>query len=485
MTRGWPVNTRIGIGSKVRTLLGASLLTLGAVGCAVGPAYKRPDVTPAAQFRSQVGASEATSLADLPWWQVFNDKALQSLITEGLANNYDLKAAIARIDEASAQVSIVRADLYPQINYQAFGSRQATLVPFAPPVNLTYNTFGLNANAAWELDLWGRVRHATEAASANLYAQEDVRRGVMLSLVSAIASSYFSLLELDRELVIAQESSTVYKQTLDLFQQRFDSGRDSKLAVVRAQGNYESSQATIAALNRAITQQENALCVLLGVYPRPIVRGTPLTEESMPATPLGQTTALLERRPDVLQAEQVMIGANAEIGVAVANYFPRIGLGALFGWEATRPEDLFKNASTVWGLGANLTGPIFQGGRLKAAYHAQQAFWDESIAGYKKVVTVAFQETSDALVAQQTLVGQRAALERQVDALKQAVDLAMQRYDAGRATYFEVLESEQQLFPSKDALAQTQRDQLLAVVNLYKALGGGWNLKDADWNSPH
>lgn len=479
------MKTRVVMSSKTPTLLAASLLALGAAGCAVGPAYKRPDVAPAAQFRSQVGASEATSLADLPWWQVFNDKALQSLITEGLSNNYDLKAAIARIDEASAQVSVVRADLYPQVNYQAYASRQATLVPFEPPVNLTYNTFGLGASAAWELDLWGRVRHATEAASANLYAQEDVRRAVMLSLVSAIASGYFSLIELDRELAIAQESAAVYKQTLDLFSQRFQAGRDSKLAVVRAQANYEASQATIAGLTRAITQQENALCVLLGVFPRPIARGTPLTEESMPATPLGQTTALLERRPDVLQAEQVMIGANAEVGVAVANYFPRIGLGALFGWEATRPEDLFKSGSTVWGLGANLTGPIFQGGRLQAAYHAQQAFWDESVAAYRKVVTVAFQETSDALIAQQTLVGQRAALERQVDSLKESVDLAMQRYDAGRATYFEVLESEQQLFPSKDALAQTQRDQLLAVVSLYKALGGGWNLKDADWNTPH
>jgi multidrug efflux system outer membrane protein len=472
--------------SKSAALLAGALLALGVAGCTtLGPAYKRPEVAPVAQFRSQVGPSEATSLADLPWWQVFNDKALQALITEGLSNNYDLKAAVARIDEASAQVTVVRADLYPQVNYQAYGSRQATLVPFAPPLNLTYNTFGLGASAAWELDVWGRIRHATEAASANLYAQEDVRRGVMLSLVSAIASGYFSLLELDRELAIAQESSTVYKQTLDLFNQRFEAGRDSKLAVVRAQANYQSSQATIAALTRAVTQQENALCVLLGVYPRPIARGAPLTEESMPATPLGQTTALLERRPDIVQAEQVMIGANAEIGVAVANYFPRIGLGALFGWEATRPEDLFKTASTVWGLGANLTGPIFQGGRLKAAYHAQQAFWDESIAEYRKVVTVAFQETSDALVAQQTLVGQRAALERQVDSLRESVDLAMQRYDAGRATYFEVLESEQLLFPSKDALAQTQRDQLLAVVNLYKALGGGWNLKDADWNSLH
>ena len=463
-----------------------ALLSAGVAGCAaVGPNYKRPDVAPAQEFRSHVGPAEASSLADLPWWQVFNDKSLQALIGEGLANNYDLRIAMARVDEASAQVGVVRADLYPQVSYQALAARQKSLIPIEPPVNLTYNTFGLTAGAAWELDVWGRIRRATEAARANLFAQEDVRRAVMLALVSDIASGYFLLIELDRELAIAQESADVYRKTLDLFSQRFQAGRDAKLGVVRAQANLESSNANIAALKRAITQQENALCVLIGAYPRPIARGTVLTQQSMPATPVGLTTELLERRPDIMQTEEVMIAANAEIGVAVANYFPRIGLSALFGWEATRPQDLFKNSFNVWGLGANLAGPIFQGGRLDAAYHAQQAFWDESIAQYKKVVLGAFQETSNALIAQQTLVTQREALQRQVDSLKESVDLALRRYDSGRASYFEVLEAEQQLFPSQDALAQAQRDQLIAVVNLYRALGGGWNLKDADWTQPH
>jgi outer membrane protein, multidrug efflux system len=479
------VETRVATSPRTPLLLATALLAAGVAGCVVGPEYKRPVVTPPTQFRSQIGPAEAGSVADLPWWQVFNDTALQSLISEGLANNYDLQVAVARIDEASAQVGVVRADLYPQVGYGAIAGRQKSLVPIEPPQNFTYNTFGLDTSVAWELDVWGRIRHATEAARANLYAQEDVRRGVMLSLVSSIAAGYFALIELDRELAIAQESADTYQRTLDLFTQRFQAGRDSKLGVVRAQANYESSNATIAALKRAITQQENALCVLLGAYPRPIARGKVLTEQSTPATPVGQTTALLERRPDILQAEQVMIGANAEIGVAIANFFPRIGLSALFGWEATRPEDLFKSTFNVWQIGANLAGPIFQGGRLQSAYHAQQAFWDQSIAQYQQTVTVALQETSDALIAQQTLVGQREALQRQVQSLREAVDLSFQRYDAGRATYFEVLEAEQQLFPSEDALAQTQRDQLVAVVNLYKALGGGWNLKDAEWTKPH
>jgi multidrug efflux system outer membrane protein len=466
-------------------LLAASLLAIGLTGCMVGPNYKRPDVAPAREFRSQVGPSEASSLADQPWWQVFNDKALQALISEGLANSYDLQVTVARIDEANAQVGIARADLYPRVDYQALAARQKSLIPIEPPVNLTYNTFGLAASAAWEADVWGRIRHATEAARANLFAQEEVKRAVMLTLVSDIAAGYFVLIELDRQLAIAQDSADIYKRTTDLFGQRFEAGRDSKIGVVRAQANLDSSVATIAALKRAITQQENALCVLVGAYPHPIARGALLTQQSTPATPVGLTTDLLERRPDILQAEQVMIGANAEIGVAVANYFPRIGLSALFGWEATRPEDLFKSSFNVWGLAANLTGPIFQGGRLRAAEHAQEAFWRESIAQYRKTVTVAFQETSDALVAQQTLVGQRAAQEHQVASLRESVDLALQRYDAGRASYFEVLEAEQQLFPSEDALAQTQRDQLVAVVNLYKALGGGWKLKDEEWAQPH
>ena len=479
------MDVRVAPSSKTPLILAVSFLAAGLAGCMVGPSYKRPDVAPVKEFRSQVGPSEASSLADQPWWQVFNDKALQALISEGLANSYDLQVTVARIDEAAAQVGIVRADLYPQVNYQALGARQRSFVPLQPPVNLTYNTFGVAASAAWEIDVWGRIRHASDAARANLFAQEDVRRGVMLTLVSEIAAGYFLLIELDRELAIAQDSAAVYKRTTDLFSQRYEAGRDSKLGFVRAQANLESSTATIAALQRAITQQENALCVLVGAYPRPIARGMVLTQQSTPATPVGMTTDLLQRRPDILQAEQVMIGANAEIGVAVANYFPRIGLGALFGWEATRPEDLFKSAWEVWGLAANLTGPIFQGGRLRSAKQAQEAFWRESIAQYKKSVTVAFQETSDALIAQHTLVGQREAEERQVASLKESVDLALQRYDAGRASYFEVLEAEQQLFPSEDALAQTQRDQLLAVVNLYKALGGGWNLKDEEWAQPH
>jgi multidrug efflux system outer membrane protein len=417
---------------------------------------------------------------------VFNDKALQGLITQALAGNYDLKVAVARIEEARAQVAVVRADLYPQVGYQANAAREKSFIPL-PQLhgNVTYNSFQAAVNAAWELDVWGRIRRSTDAATAGLYAQEDVRRGVMLALVSDVAANYFLLIELDRQLAIAQESATVYQRTLDLFNQRFQAGMDSKLGVVRAQAAYDSSTAAIAALNRAITQQENAICVLLGTYPRTIQRGTQLPQQVMPATPVGLTSDLLQRRPDIMQAEQVMIGANAQIGVAIANYYPRIGLSALYGGQGVEVSDLFKSNFSIWSLAAGLTGPIFQGGRLKAGVQAQEAFWNESIAQYKQTITVAFRETSDALIAQQTLVTQRSALESQVQANREAVDIATQRYTGGRASYFEVLDAEQSLFPSEDALAQTQRDQLVAVVNLYKALGGGWNLKDDEWPQPH
>ena len=454
-------------------------------GLEVGPDYKRPEVRPVEQYRAEVGPSEAHSLADLPWWRVFYDRALQSLIVTALEHNYDLQLAADRVEQARALVGVAASQLYPQIGYQGFAGREKTFVPLENTGgNLTFNAFGGLLNLAWELDVWGRIRRSTEAARASLFAQEYVRRGVMLTLVSDVASGYFALLELDREMAIAEDSAATYRKTLDLFTQRFQFGKDSKLPVARAQAAYDASLANIAALQRAIVQQENALSILLGAFPEKIVRGTQLTQQSAPATPLGATTDLMQRRPDILQAEQTVIGANAEIGVAVANFFPRIGLSALYGYQSPSMNHLFDNSFSIWNIAGGLAGPIFQGGQIIETYYAQQALWEGTIAQYRQIVIVAFREVSDALIAQSTLVDQRAALEDQVAALREAVDLSLLRYTAGRASYFEVLEAEQLLFPAEDALAQTQRDQLLVVVNLYKALGGGWNLSHSHWTRP-
>jgi outer membrane protein, multidrug efflux system len=489
--------------SKTLGVLATLLAVVSMVGCSptseptgfwgklwrleVGPDYKRPEIESVKEFRSQIGPVEANSLADYPWWRVFDDKALQGLIAQALTHNYDLQMAAARVEQARAMVWVAASQFYPQADYQAFAGREKTFVPIPRDEragNITFNTFGGLLNAVWELDVWGRIRRSTEAARANLFAQEAMRRGVMLMLVSDTARGYFSLIELDLELAIAQESARVYKQTLDLFTQRFEYGQDSKLPVARAQAAFDSSLANIAALKRAIVQQENALSVLVGSYPGEIARGAALTAQSMPRAPLGLTTDLVERRPDLLEAQQNMIGANAEVGVAIANFFPRIGLSALYGYQAPHIEDVVDSSFSIWNIFGGVTGPIFQGGRILHSYYAQQAFWDASIAQYKQRVLVAFREVSDALVAQDTLASQRLALQHQVKALRAAVDLSLLRYNVGRAGYFEVLEAEQLLFPAEDELAQTERDQLLAVVNLYKALGGGWGLSNSEWMQP-
>lgn len=450
----------------------------------VGPSYKEPKVTPTERFRSEIGPSQAQSLADLPWWMVFKDKTLQSLIATALVHNYNLQVAAARVQEARALVGVSASPLYPQIGYQGFAGREKAFVPLEETGgNITYNAFGGLFSLVWELDVWGRIRRSTEAARANLFAQEDIRRGVMLTLVSDVAGSYFQLLELDRELQIAQQSARTYKETLDLFIQRFRMGRDSKLPVVRAQAVYDSSLASISRLHRLIIQQDNVISVLMGAFPREVGTGDSLTAQTVPLTPVGLTTDLAQRRPDILAAQQNIIAANAEVGVAVANFFPRIGLSALYGGQSQDIGEVVNNSFSIWNIFGNITGPIFQGGRLLDTYYARQAYWNGTIAQYKQTVISAFREVSDALIAQQTLITQRVAQEDQVASLKEAVDLALLRYKVGRASYFEVLEAEQQLFPAEDALAQTQRDQLIAIVDLYKALGGGWKLSDATWTS--
>lgn len=454
--------------------LNAALAPLLLTACTMGPDYRKPEIAPPASFRSQAAQTGARSVADMPWQSVFTDKALQALITESLANSNDLRIAVARIQQARAMVEVARSEGIPQFGYEGAAEGGRGAVPQNENVRpVTFGNFSGLLTAAWELDIWGRIHRTNEAAQANLLGQEEVRRGVMLTLVSDIAANYFRLIELDQELAIAQESAKVYKGTLDLFTLRFQAGRDSRLPVERAQSAYDSSTAAIHDLTRQISQLENAISTLVGAYPKAIPRGTPLDAQAVPETPLGSTTALLQRRPDILEAEQKMIAANAEIGVAAANFFPKIGLSAFVGGQAISVSNTTTGFG-VWGAALDMAGPIFSGGRLEGLYHQRQAFWDETVAQYKQRILAAFHETSDALVARQTLVSREAAIQSQVRALQHASDLALDRYRSGRASYFEILEAQQQLFPAKNVLAQTRRDQLVAVVNLYKALGGGW-----------
>jgi len=439
----------------------------------VGPHYERPSVDSPEDFRGRIGPEDAASFADLPWWEVFGDPVLRHLVTQSLTGNYDLLAAVARIEQARAQVGIAASDLYPQIGYEGAAQRQrGATIPGGP--HRTFNTFLGAFNVAWEIDVWGRIRRSTESARAQYLASEEARRGVVVTLVSDVATNYFQLIELDRELAIARESAETYQRTLDVFTERYRGGTDTRISTARAEANLRASLAAIAALTRQIAQQENAISALLGNNPAPIDRGMPLLAQSAPPTPPGLTTALVQRRPDIRQAEQNMISANAEIGVAVANFFPVIGLSALYGGQDPKIGDVVTSSANVWNIAANVSGPIFQGGRLIQAYHAQQAFWDETIADYRATIVGAFREVADALAAQTQLAEQRKAQEGEVAALRQALELSLLRYRAGRANYIEVLDAAQLLYPAENALAQTQRDQLFAVVNLYKALGGGW-----------
>jgi multidrug efflux system outer membrane protein len=454
------------------------------VGCAVGPNYKRPPIDAPEVTRGQIGPAEAASLADLPWWQAFEDPVLQQLVTEAIRKNYDLKSAIARIEQSRQQMGVARADLLPQIDYRGAASRQRSFL--LPGVgNETFNLFLGSFNLAWEIDIWGRIRRATESARAEYLAAEAFRRGVLLTLVSDVAQAYFELLELDRELEIARLSTDTFQSTLDLFTRQYKGGVGTRLGVSRAGAAVEQAAAKIQDAERAIVAKENQLSVLLGRNPGSIPRGAPLAAQGTPpVVPAGLPAQLLERRPDIVQAEEAIVAANANVGVAVGNFLPRVGLTSLYGGLNPEIENVVKGSGNIWAIAGSLTGPIFQGGRLLSNYRASKAAWEQAVQQYEATAINAFAEVSDALVSQDKLKGIRARREGAVKALQDAVDISLESYTGGTATYFEVLEAQQQLFPAQDDLARTTRDQLTVVVLLYRALGGGWNL-DADHWAPN
>ena len=429
------------------------------------------------RYRNQIDGAETTAFANLPWWEVYQDHALTALIEEALANNRDLRTAAARVEQARSLVAVARADLLPQLSYDgAIGilhsfSQFAILVPRGETSEGYRGAF----NLAWELDVWGRIRHATDAAVADLLATEEFRRAVVLSLVSDVAQAYFELRELDLELEIARRTTESFQRTLDLFSRRLQLGVASKLETARAEAALAATAAVVPTLEQLIVFKENQLSVLTGRTPAPIARGAALTNQGYPPkTPAGLPAQLLERRPDIRQAEQTLIGANARIGVAYTNFFPRIGLTSFVGGADPEIENVVKDTGSIWAAAGQLVGPIVQGGRLSGNYHAARAQWEQAKEQYSQSILIALQEVSNALTAQQKLAEARREQERAVEALRESVRLATLRYTGGLANYFEIIEAQQQLFPAENTLARIQRDQLIAVVQLYKALGGGW-----------
>jgi multidrug efflux system outer membrane protein len=455
-------------------------------GCAVGPNYVRPKVNVPADFRGAEGAAQQASYADLPWWEVFKDERLKALIKTALANNYDLGIAISRVEQARQIANVARAQYFPAVNYSVGASDgknefAGTIVGGGGTTRGTFLAFG---SAAWEADIWGRIRRLNESARAQYLSTEEARRGVMLTLTSNVAQAYFQLLGLELQLEIAKETTASFTDTLKLFTQRYEGGVASKLDTSRAEAAQAAAAATVPEFERQIALQENVLSVLLGSNPQSIAHTAKLLDESVPPEiPVGLPSALLERRPDVLASEQQVRSANAQVGVATANFFPKFGLTALLGQASTPLSQITEGSANVWSVAANFTGPIYEGGALRAQKRQSVAFWEQTKLQYEQTALNAFTDVSNALISRQKFEAIRAEQARSVSAYQEAVTVALQRYTAGRASYFEVLDAQIQLYPEQTALAQTETNRRLVVVQLYLALGGGWNLTDSDWQN--
>ena len=464
----------------MRRLVAAVLLPLLLSGCAVGPNYKRPPIAAPETVRGSTGPAETASLADRAWWEIFRDEALEGLIDQALKNGYDIRVAAARVEQARANAGIARSEFFPRVDYSAQWSRSRESQLLAPGVG-TISLHDVNLGASWEIDLWGRVRRSSEAALAQYFATEEARRGVLLSLISETATDYFQLRQIDLRIEIAKRTRSAFQETYDLFNRRLEAGMASALETASAEASLAGVAGQVPQLESQIVTLENAISLLLGRNPGPIARGAALTDQFLPPeVPAGLPSDLLRRRPDVREAEQRLIAANASVGVAMASFFPTISLTGAFGGVSPDVSDLFGPGKT-WSIAAGLTGPLFQGLRLKNQYDARIAQWEEARAQYEKTVTNAFAEASSALVAHQKLAEAEKEQARAVAAFRQAVTLSNQRYVSGFAGYLDVLQAEQNLFPAENALAQLRFNRLANFVQLYKALGGGWNIQDPGW----
>jgi len=431
--------------------------------------------------------AEAASLADLPWWEVFQNETLRGLIQTAIANNNDLRIAAKRVEQARQYRMQTHAQYLPEVGYQAGISEGKNESLGTPTISggLQRGTIFAGLSASWEVDVWGRIRWLNEYALANYLASEQGRRGVLLSLVSGVAQSYFELLELDLRLEIAQRSVKSFEGSLRIFQERLDAGTASRLETARAEAAMATTAAAIPELERRIAIQENEIHLLLGSSPGPIPRqGTLLEQTIPPQVPAGLPSELLERRPDVLRAELAVRAANAQIGIATAALFPKIGLTTLLGRLSSPVEDFLSGQTNLWSTAASLAGPIYQGGLLRAQKRQAVAAWEEAHIQYEQTVLAAFRDVSNALFTREKLEAVRRSQMQAVAAYQTAVEVSLQRYTAGKSGYFEVLEAQQQLVPAENGLAQTELDRRLVIVQLYQALAGGWKLSDAEWSSP-
>lgn len=443
----------------------------------VGPDYAKPTVSTPAQFRFE--ESVTVDAADTRWWQQYADPVLDKLVDEALANNRNVKIAATNVESAAAVLMQVRSRYFPQVGYGANAARQrASEANFGTLaqrlIDNPSNAYQVGLSASWEIDLWGRVARQSEAARASILANEQARRGVIMSLVAQTVSAYLQLRGLDAQLDLANKTLAAYGDTLKLFELRFKYGQLSQLQVEQARSRYETAAASIPQLRSAIAQTENGLSVLLARNPGPIERGKSIDDLVVPGVPSGLPSNLLARRPDIAQSEQNLIAANAQIGAARALYFPTISLTAALGFASGELNNLFTGPARTWSYGGSITGPIFTAGAIRGQVAQAEAIQRGALLGYEATVQAAFADVDNALVARRELIAQIDAQQKLVQALSETERLARLQYEGGYTSYSTVLQAQQELFPQQLNLSQSQYSLRNSLVNLYKAMGGGW-----------
>ena len=463
--------------TDMRALLFAFAAAALLAGCMLGPDYTRPKFDTPATFRFE--PKEVAQTVDTEWWKQFGDPVLDSLIAEALANNVNLKVAVANVEQAAGVLTQTRSQLFPQVGYTATGERLRTTeagadretARFLPNPQTAYQAL---LTASWEIDLWGRIRRQSESALANVLASDDARRGVILSLVASVASDYLQLRGLDEQLVISKRTLDTYADSVKLYTLQFQYGQTSQMTVAQAQSQYETAAAQIPQIESQIAQTENALSVLLGRNPGPIPRGKSIDQLTLPTVPGGLPSQLLERRPDLMQAEQQLVAANAQIGAAKALYFPTISLTGAFGGASADLSKLFTGPARTWNYAGTLTGPIFTFGLVSGQVTQAEAGQQAALYNYQQSIQNAFSDVDNALIANQKLQEQAAAQARLVAALSDYARLATLQYNGGYTSYTTVLQAEQSLFPAELTLASVRSQVFTSSVNIYKAMGGGW-----------
>ena len=464
-------------GTDMHRLAAACLAGALAAGCTLGPDYVRPPVDTPAAFRFE--PKDAAATANVDWWAQFGDPVLDALIAEALANNLNVKVAAANVEQAAGVLTQARSPLFPQIGYTATGERDRTPQPSVPPELAAFfpnpkTAYQVVATASWELDLWGRIRRQSEAARATLFATDDARRGVILSLVAAVATDYIQLRGLDEQLAIAKRTLGTYADSVKLFELQFKYGQVSQMNVAQAQSQYETAAAQIPVTESQIAQLENALSVLIGRNPGPIERGKTIHELTAPVVPAGVPSALLEQRPDLMQSEQQLVAANAQIGAAKALYFPTLSLTGFLGGASSDLSNLFTGPARAWNYAGQVVGPIFTFGAVSGQVAQAEAGQQAALQSYLLSIQNAFADVDNALVARQKLEDQLAAQQRLVDALATYSRLARLQYTGGYTSYSTVLQAEQALFPAELSLAGVRSSLLASSVGIYKSMGGGW-----------